>query len=428
MRSKMGVLRGEAHGPRGCELTNQGQHRVYYDIDRVLDLLQQYCPDAFQDFPSVDSLQTFRGVDAGATNPTPIALLEVGRPWGATSPESGDMPKLCVWDKGGYHSDAPDLVPYTYGGQPGEAHSERALIEANGFDAIGIFAEFCECSTVHRKPKLDDAYVVALFQFIMMLRSNRRYYYYGERHQDPPEEHLRDLVGAMKIVTYKSRMARLLEVPLSIPGAALPSQQPPPAQVTAQPYQNPFGPTHRQAYQQPSYLASHPFDPAWSQPPHQTPSFLPQGGIQSQMLHPAFRSLRPGRPESGTSEKQSSLLPPSLEPGLLAPAMDTNRDVAHVARESETYSERMKRLGAERQARTQAGESVQQAADAGEQPTDLRSREDSVLRGNVDEQSRKFDLVVCEAGNGLMGNKNTTEKFSPLEAETPSPPLDDRTQ
>lgn len=204
---------------------------------------------------------------------------------------------------------------------------------------------------------------------------------------------------------------------MSIPGAALPSQQPPPAQVTAQPYQNPFGPAHRQAYQQPyprphqqqhqqpSYLAPHPFDPAWPKPPHQTPSFLPQGGIQSQMLHPAFRSLRPGGPDSGASEKKCSLPPPSLEPGLLAPAMDTNRDVAHVARESETYSERMKRLGAERQAETQAGESVQQAADAGEQSTDLRSREDSVFRGDVDSSRGNSIWLSAKLGMGSWATK-----------------------
>ncbi|KAF3036373.1 hypothetical protein E8E11_005202 [Didymella keratinophila] len=172
---------------------------VYYDIDRVLELLQHYCPEVLQDLSGLDSLQTFGGTVVGAATPEPIAALEVGRPWGgAIQAEDGETPKLCVWDKGGYHSSAPDLTPYTYRRPSAEASSERGLIDANGFDAIGIFAEFRECSNPRRNPRLDDAYVVALFQFIMMLRNNRRYYYYGDRHQDDPKEHLKDLVGALR--------------------------------------------------------------------------------------------------------------------------------------------------------------------------------------------------------------------------------------
>ncbi|KAL1642677.1 hypothetical protein SLS61_009611 [Didymella pomorum] len=128
-----------------------------------------------QDFPGLDPLQTFRGNIVGAATPQPVALLEVGRPWGgATQAEDVEIPKLCIWDKGGYYSNAPDLAPYTYRRPSGEASSERALIGANGFDAIGIFSEFCECSTPAQNPKLDDYYVVASFQFIIMLRNNRR--------------------------------------------------------------------------------------------------------------------------------------------------------------------------------------------------------------------------------------------------------------
>lgn len=176
----MVVLRGQAHGPNGYQSTAQGQPTdqrptVYYVIDSVLELLQHYCPEVLQDFPGLDPLQTFRGNIVGAATPQPVALLEVGRPWGgATQAEDVEIPKLCIWDKGGYYSNAPDLAPYTYRRPSGEASSERALIGANGFDAIGIFSEFCECSTPAQNPKLDDYYVVASFQFIIMLRNNRR--------------------------------------------------------------------------------------------------------------------------------------------------------------------------------------------------------------------------------------------------------------
>ena len=38
------------------------------------------------------------------------------------------------------------------------------------------------------------------------------------------------------------------------------------------------------------------------------------------------------------------------------------------------------------------------------------------------------DIVVREVENGLMGDGNTTDKPSRLEAETPSPPSDDQMQ
>lgn len=293
----MGARRRNASSSRKRQPTNTKPLRVYYGIARVLNLLQQHCLEALQDFPSVDSLQTFQAVEVGATSPNPAALLEVGRSWGATTSESGEMSKLCVWDRGGYHSDAPDLVPYTYRGQPGEARSERALIEANGFGAIGIFAELREYSTLHRNPKLDDPYVIALFQFIMMLRNNRRYYYYGERHQDPPEEHLKDLIGAMKAVTYRPRMARSSEVSLPILGAALSPQQPPPAQIAGSPHQNPYGLGNQQPYQQRSYNYNH----------------------LSEMKSP---EVEPPPPSA------------SLEPQLLTPSMDADQDGAQ---ESEAY-------------------------------------------------------------------------------------------
>ncbi|KAF3041699.1 hypothetical protein E8E12_005645 [Didymella heteroderae] len=137
--------------------------------------------------------QIHQGVELGAMNPTPIAMLEVGRPWAASQPEHGEVPVLCVWDRGGFNGDAPDLVPYTYRGVPTEAQSERALVVANGFDATGIFAELRECRIPRQNPTLDDPYVIALFQFIMMMRGNRRWYWYGERHWEPREEHFRPL-------------------------------------------------------------------------------------------------------------------------------------------------------------------------------------------------------------------------------------------
>jgi len=285
----MGVLRGKAHSPHGRQptdqeqptdqgqSTDQGRPSVYYDIDRVLELLQHYCPEVLQDLSGLDSLQTFRGTVVGAATPEPIAALEVGRPWGgATQAEDGETPKLCVWDKGGYHSNAPDLAPYTYRRPSAEALSERAMIDANGFDAIGIFAEFRECINPRRNPRLDDAYVVALFQFIMMLRNNRRYYYYGDRHQDDPKEHLKDIIGALRVVTSRSRVARS-GIPQFISGPAV---QPPPAQVVMQPYHNPYAAQpyqspHQQSYQQASRIPLRPLLPARPQPPHQPPSGLP---------------------------------------------------------------------------------------------------------------------------------------------------------
>lgn len=266
----------------------------------MYSLLRLYCPEVYEDLPRTDTIQTFRGTVLGAQNPDPIAMLEVGRLRGATQTENGELPILCVWDKGGYHGEAPDLVPYTYRGkttkgEDAQAKSERDMIAANGFDATGLFAEFRERSSTWPNPSLNDPYVVALFQFIMMTLNMRRWFYYGERHKDSPRLHLQYLIGALGIVTYRTRMT-CSGVPQSMPGAALPPQQPLLAQVMMQPYQNPwqqayqesYPPLPQQPHQQPFQQPFRPLCTVQPLPPHHPSYSLPQSGMQSQQPLPAF--------------------------------------------------------------------------------------------------------------------------------------------
>ncbi|KAF2627537.1 hypothetical protein BU25DRAFT_458434 [Macroventuria anomochaeta] len=135
---------------------------------------------------------------------------------------------LLVIDKGAYHSDPPELVPYT-----GRGESQRHIVNADGFTGSGVFAEFREChGNPFVNPRLDDPVISSLIQFIFIIRDMRRYYYYNQADDVPSSVHLATLTQALHVATIRARLAMRGPVPQPRGGEAQGMQQ---LQVTIEP-------------------------------------------------------------------------------------------------------------------------------------------------------------------------------------------------
>ncbi|KAF1926215.1 uncharacterized protein M421DRAFT_7151 [Didymella exigua CBS 183.55] len=360
-------------GPRGRPRADPRRTRVFYDRDAVLHLLWQFYPELLHYFPPIDSFVTLQGEDRSvdvSSNPSPIALLEVGRMWQAdpsSEPHQGERAILCVWDRGGYNSDEPELIPYGYRGTGiYKSRSDRAIVSANGFDATGVFSELRENRTPRQNPALDDLHVIALFQFIMMLRGNRRYYWYGERHWESHEHHLAPLIQALGIVTRKSRQAYPGGPQGALAGAAIPPEQPLPPRSPASPHQLPY----------------------------QRPPSPPRGRVQPQQLLPALASRPHSQNTLTTSERYRPVSPfPFMPSGSSVPS-PTNPRLGANAKHTKNHI----RYTASRLA-------------------DPPSPQDSVINGDASNRPISLVLVATEAADGVVDNRTTTEESTQLEEE-----------
>lgn len=229
--------------PHGRPPANLRCTRVFYNRDAVFHHLRQSCPELLPYFPRGDSFRTLIGENRSQSgDSSPVAMLEIGRAWPASPgsvPHQGEAAILCAWDRNGYDSGAPELVPYGHGGAATyAAHKEWTLVRAHGFNATGVFAELRESRNPRQNPTLDDPHVVAIFQLIMMTRNNRRYYWYGQRHWESAQEHFATLVEALHIVTFRVRQSHACGPQRALASAVMP-QQPLSSRLLPPPYRAP---------------------------------------------------------------------------------------------------------------------------------------------------------------------------------------------
>ncbi len=187
--------------------------RFLFTKDRLLHELRRICPEELDHFPNASTFNFWIGVSDDRTQR--FKLLEIGHVWPRnTAQEAEGMgpETLFVADKGAYHSEDPDLVPYTNQGD-----SQRFIVDANGFVPSGVFEHFRHYIGSHdSNPRLNDPQIVSLVQFIFIIRDMRRYYIYTARQSAPRHVQLAPLVDALRVATYRSRLAaRTLFLPMN---------------------------------------------------------------------------------------------------------------------------------------------------------------------------------------------------------------------
>ena len=169
--------------------------RQYYTTPFLIAKLRSIIPHETDLFLRTASLDFYRGDPEDAS--PPLSLLRIGYTW---SPSDDDSPiePLFVADKGAYHSDAPDLVPYNASGE-----CRRALVARDGFWGAGVLECFNTCNGLQRENiDLASSRVQTLIQFMFMLGDRRRYFWYAQPHDAGADVHVEQLVHVVRIATH----------------------------------------------------------------------------------------------------------------------------------------------------------------------------------------------------------------------------------
>lgn len=168
--------------------------RQYYTTPFLIAKLRSIIPCETDLFLRTAHLEFYKGEPEDAS--PPLSLLRIGYIW---SPSDDDTPIEPLFaDKGAYHSDAPEFVPYNASGD-----CCRALVARDGFWGAGILECFNLCNGLQRENiDLASSRVQTLIQFLFMLGDRRRYFWYGQPHDAGADVHVEQLVHVIRTATY----------------------------------------------------------------------------------------------------------------------------------------------------------------------------------------------------------------------------------